>query len=97
MVLYSAELNGQTLGIEDLPELDPALLQGITTIAGPTGQNYKLYNGVVGELKRFKMSMSIHLDQFVSRRHRIEITAELKTLISANILNAAGEFVDHLT
>ena len=65
-LLYVIKRGDQVVLLEDLSDLSVKSLAAIEKITNPFGVAYKLSTVPAGELRRYKMSMHLFLDQWVS-------------------------------
>ena len=80
-VLYSAKLNGKTLRLEDLPELDIQKLKPLEELVSVTGEKYELATVQASELRRFRKAMSVFITRHVSRKDMKQFTTVLEATL----------------
>ena len=64
VVLFSAEIDGTVVSIEDLPALEPLDLGDVIS---PSGEAYSVLDIAIGSLRRYRMTMSVHFTSWVTR------------------------------
>lgn len=79
-LLYSVTKEGKVHALEDLPELEKEALNVIEKLQGLQGR-YTLSDVKIGDLRRYKLAMSVFLDKRVSFGDLNKLTVALQNTL----------------